>query len=338
MPGPGGGSRGGGFGGGSFGGGGRPSGGGFGGGSFGGGPRPTGGFGGPVHHGPHHRGHFHGPHFHPRRYRVGGGFGGGCFTVIVILLFIVFGLIYMLVPSSTITINGVELTTSFYDEATMQDYANEKYKEHFGSSSAYEDNILLVFLTNEAADGYYTIAWVGDNVDYDINAMFGEYSEYGYALENSINQEYYAYSLDTDLAKAITMMTDYVADMNLESSFMSESDQRALTKPGFQNLTELELNGEVLDKALSDFTEKTGIPCVLVIDSAEKVFNVATTEDTAQAQNLAGKIAQTGRGVSVVLVVVVAVIAVAVVAVILSRKKKQPEKQPKSENDTPWEE
>ena len=178
-PGGGGGSRGGGgFGGGSFGGGSRgggfSGGGGFGGGSFGG--RPSGGFGGgPHHHPPHH----HGPFFHGPRRRtyVGGGFGGGCFSVVVIALFVLFGGFWMLSPADNVTINWGEETVVggiAYDEATMQDYANDKYMQYFGSSSAVEDNILLVMLTNEECDGYYTIAWVGDNIDSSINNMFGE--------------------------------------------------------------------------------------------------------------------------------------------------------------------
>jgi hypothetical protein len=35
-----------------------------------------------------------------------------------------------------------------YDENTFQDYANRQYAAEFGGSSAYEDNILIVFLTD----------------------------------------------------------------------------------------------------------------------------------------------------------------------------------------------
>ncbi len=331
MPGPGGGSRGGGFGGGSFGGG-RPSGG-FGGGSFGAGGPSGGGFGGPPHHRPPHHGSFWRG---PRIYRVGGGFGGGCFGLVLVLIFVAFAVIYMMMSTtSTVTINGEEVN-SFYDEATMQDYADKKYKEHFGESSAYEDNILLVFLTNEEANGYYTIAWVGDNIDYEINFMFGEHSEYGQALSENVNANYYAYSLDTDLARVISTMTDYIAELNFESSFTIESDHSALTKSGFQNLTELELNSGVLNTALEQFTEKTGIPCVLVIDSVEKVFNIAESTENEQT-NSAVTVSKSGVGFGVGFVVIIAVIVIAIVAVLLSRKKKKPVEK-KSDNNMPWEE
>ena len=48
--------------------------------------------------------------------------------------------------------DGVTIQEDMYDEATMQDYANDKYMQYFCTSSAVEDNILLVFLTNEACD------------------------------------------------------------------------------------------------------------------------------------------------------------------------------------------
>lgn len=329
MAGPGGGSSGGGFGGGSFGGGSRggfSGGGGFGGGSFGGGPRP-GGFGGPSHHGPH----FHGPFWHgPRRYRVGGGFGGGCFGVIAILLFILFAVSYMIMPSTNVVIG--EENTAVYDEATMQDYANEKYKEYFGSSSAYEDNLLLVFLTNEEADGYYTIAWIGDNVNYEINSMFGEYTEYGDALSESINTNYYAYTLDNDLARAVGIMTNHISALNLTSSFVSESDHSNMVESGLQNLTSFDLSEDVVNSALKDFTEKTGIPCVIVVDSVESVFGTVNITDS----NNQAVASTTGVRVSTIALIALAAIII-VVAVLLIRSKKKTKAEPKKENDVPWE-
>ena len=296
-PGGGGGSRGGGgFGGGSFGGGSR-GGGGFGGGSFGGshggsfggshnggsfGGSHGGSFGGHHHHGPHH--HHHGPFFWGprRRVYVGGGFGG-CFTVIVVVLFFLFGAFWLLAPNEGVTITwGDEAINGIvYDEGTMQDYANEKYQKYFGNTSAVEDNILLVMLTNEACAGYYTIAWVGDNVDYSINEMFGEYTEYGDALYNNVD-EYFGYSLDTDLAEVVKEMTQHIENLGFSSSFNFESDRSNLADPKFVNMTTMDLTAEVVNSALQEFTDKTGIPMVIVVDSAEKVFgaddsNVVTT-------------------------------------------------------------
>ena len=273
MPGPGGGSSGGGFGGGSFGGGG----GGFGGGSFGG--NHGGSFGGGPHHTPPpHRPHFHGPFFGGwgRRRYVG---GGGCVSVIVISLFLIFFTISIFVPDGTTVYLGEEPVSAVvvgdvvYDEVVMQAYANDNYRKYFLDYDNYENNILLVFLTNEDCDGYYTIAWVGDNINFDINEMFGEYTEYGQALTNHINQDYYAYSLDTDLAAVIKEMTRSITEFGLETPFNNEFADYQMPSSKLDNNTALEMNTELVDSALADFTAQTGIPCVIVVDSAEKVFS-----------------------------------------------------------------
>lgn len=349
-PGGGGGSRGGGgFGGGSFGGGSR-GGGGFGGGSFGGshggsfgGSHNGGSFGG--HHGGHfggHHHHHHGPFFWGprRRVYVGGGFGGGCFTVIVIVLFFIFGAFWLFLPANNVTVNwGEEAMVDgiVYDEATMQGYANEKYMQYFGSSSATEDNILLVMLTNESCDGYYTIAWVGDNVDYDINTMFGEYTEYGDALYNNVD-EYFAYSLDSDLASVVKEMTQHIEALGLSSSFNFESDRSNLADSKFVNMTAMDLTPEIVNSALEEFTDKTGIPMVIVVDSAEKVFGTANSNVTVDAIRPAEPQISVEKTNPVLLITIaVVVVFLAVMGGIFIWTKKKPKTNNKKEETPPWE-
>ncbi len=304
MPGPGGGSSGGGFGGGSFGGGGHSGGsfgggGGFGGGSFGGnhggsfgGSNNGGSFGG--HHGGHFRGHHHGPHFHGPFFGGGWGWGrrrymgGGCGTGLIIAIFVIFLAVNVFIPEGDLFDDPFVVTEQYeidvdggvvYDEKTMQDYANAKYADSFAGISNYENNLLLVFLTNTACDGYYTIAWVGDNIRPEINEMFGEYTEYGQALENHINSNYFEYSLDTDLTAVIKEMKESIVSLNFDSPFLS--GDRDYTKPESRivNETLVEMNEELLNAELTDFTEKTGIPCVIVVDWAEEVFGTDHTEE-----------------------------------------------------------
>ncbi len=272
MPGPGGGSHGGGFGGGSRGGGhgGR--------GGFGGGPR--GGYG----HGPH------GPHRPPYR---GGMFGhpyygrrGGClgslvgmlmFPIILILIVVVFFLSFFGSAFTNVS-SGGEIR---YDEATFQKYANKQYAAEFGTSSAYEDNLLIVFLTNEETDGYYTIAWVGDNIKTDITAMFGnEHTAFGRAVLSSINNTYYAYSLGSNLVSVMDIMTDKVTELGLESSFRTKSDHSNMTASHLTNHTQLIVSEQTVDIALVNFTEQTDIPVVIVLDTMENVFGktIATSD------------------------------------------------------------
>ena len=342
-PGGGGGSRGGGgFGGGSFGGsrgGGFSGGGGFGGGSFGG--RPGGGFGGGPHHTPpppHH--HHHGPFFWgPRRRTVFYG-GGGCFSIVFIFIYIIFSALFFLMPDGAVIdfSDGVTIQEDIYDEATMQDYANVKYQKYFGNTSASEDNILLVMLTNEACDGYYTIAWVGDNVDYSINEMFGEYTEYGDALYNNVD-EYFGYSLDTDLASVVKEMTQHIEALGLSSSFNWESDRSNLADPKFVNLTTMDLTPEIVNSALQEFTDKTGIPMVIVIDSAERVFGVegynVTVENLRPAEP---QISVSKATPTLFITIAVVVVFLAVMGGIFVWTNKKPKaKKEKEEETPPWE-
>ncbi len=309
--------------------------GGFGGGSFTGGSRGGGSFGGGHHHSPPP--HHHGPHFYGPRRRtyVGGGFGGGCFSVMVIALFILFGGFWMFSTADNIHISYGEETVIdgiIYDEATMQDYANVKYNKYFGNTSATEDNILLVFLTNEACDGYYTIAWVGDNIDYDINEMFGEHTLYGTSLYQNID-DYYAYSLDTDLAQVIKDMTEQIASLGLATSFNMESDHSRMSEPKLVNQTSMDLNYEVVNSALSEFTDKTGIPIVIVVDYAEKVF----AESSVTVDNLYPEpqvsVSRINSFVPVIIGIAVVALAVFAIGFAVSKNKTKTKK----EETPPWE-
>lgn len=271
MPGPGGGSRGGGFGGGSRGG--------FGGGGMGRGP---GGFGGGFGRGPYRpRGHFFGPMFwgyrHPYYYGGGclGGLVGMLVAPIILIMIVVMTFISMFGSTVAIISNGGEVR---YNEADFQDYANEQYINEFGSSSAYEDNLLIIFLTNEEADGYYTIAWIGDNINTRINEMFGnQYSEFGRAMQSSVNSGYYAYSLSSNLAMVMEKMTDEVTELGLKSSFKSPSDHSKMTESHLTNRSDLSLNEQTVNSSLKSFTEATDIPVVIVVDSMETVFGKTIT-------------------------------------------------------------
>ncbi len=275
MAGPGGGgSSGGGFGGGSFGGGG-----GFSGGSFGG--NHGGSFGGNFGRGPHHH---HGPFFHRPFRRTYYG-GGGCGTLIFVAVFLFVALVYNFGEPDgyNVAVNGEPLYSYeigiVYDEAVMQDYADSTYEEVFGAYDGYEDNILLVFLTNDQADGYYTIAWVGDNIRSEVNEMFGEYTEYGEYLNEYINDTYYAYSLDTNLAQVVAAMESSITERGYDSVFRSEAAPIEEKKSRIIDYTDLDLTEELVNDFLVSFTENTGIPMVIVVDRAETVFGYGVVEN-----------------------------------------------------------
>lgn len=300
MAGPGGGARGGGFSGGSFGG----SRGGFSGGGFSGGYRPR-----TVYNS-----------YRPTHYRTGGGYGSqGCGCLIVPTFAILFFFIIVVAFLESFVVED-----GSYNEADFQNYANENYYSYFDSSSAVEDNILLVFITNEEADGYHTVAWVGDNVDREINELFGEYSEYGYAIDNNINWDYFGYSLDTDYAQVISYMTDSVCNLELESNFITDSDRTELIPSKVENRTGIDVTEDIVNEALEDFTEKTGIPCILLIDYDHNVFG---------AEEESGGIVEILKdNASVIIVtVIVSMACVAALIVILNERKKKKKKNDPTE-------
>ena len=269
MPGPGGGGRSGGFGGGSrgggFGGGHRPGG-------FGGGPRP-GGFYRPHYHRPFFFG-FHRPFF-------GYGYGGGClggflgmmFAPLLVLL-IAFSLIVNVLGSVGSSISNVASGGQIlYNEPIMQDYADRQYAAQFGKAIEYEDNILIVFLVDEKYDGYYTIAWVGDNINSEINNMFGnEYTEFGREMKENI-PSYFENSLSRNLASVVDGMTDNIVNLGLDSSFERDKGSPGNYKSHVSNQSSLQVNEETINYALTEFTSETDIPIVIVIDDIDNVFD-----------------------------------------------------------------
>lgn len=273
MPGPGGGSRGGGFGGGSFGGGGG-RGGGFGGGSFGGGG-----------HRPHH--HYHGGYYHRpffgfgfhRPYYYGGGCLSGLLGAIMLPIFIlIFTLVFFFASLTSAISNVASGGTVEYDEYKFQDFADAEYLKAFGpaSSSTYEDNILLVFLVNEEMDGYYCIAWVGDNVQNRINLMFGDEStELGASVRANVSGEY-KYSLDKSIALVVDDMAASVERLGLSSSHIKATADHNAESSVLRNYSSVNMTPDTVNASLKNFTDKTDIPIAVAVNLDETVFGRTT--------------------------------------------------------------
>lgn len=315
MAGPGGGGRSGGFGGGS-------RGGGFGGsrgGGFGGGHRP-GGFG--SYHGPHH--HYHRPFFFGW-HRPFFGYGGGCLGgmmgmlfVPVILILIVVSLLFSVFGSFGSAISNVANGGDYsYSEEQMQNYANRQYATEFNAAKEYEDNILIVFLVDEEREGYYTIAWVGDNIRYEINNLFGNQSTpFGQHMLAGVSG-YYEYSVSKNIATVVDEMTNEVVNLRLESSF----DKNYGSPDGYEshitNHSSLEINDETVNRALTDFTKETDIPIVIVVEDMGEVFD----------KNIAS-----GDLITVIMAVIIGGIAIYLI-VIAVKGKNNPPRDGESEED-----
>lgn len=390
MAGPGGGSRGGGFGGGSRGSGGGSRGGfsggsrGSSGGSFGGGSRGSGGFGGGFggghrgggFHGGHHPPppRHHGPIFHGRGYYGGGGYhhhhhGGGILSTIlafIIVIAIIFAFFKFVVGinsngikdwASDFQIEDTYSEDEYYDdgeysESLFQEYTNNKYKEIFGKTTCYEDNILVVFLTTDANDGYYTIAWVGDNLNYQITDMFGnEQTELGDAMSTSIS-DYHGYSLGSNLAQVVDKMTDSVTSLELDSPYKSKSDRSTVAESEVFNYSNCEFTEDTVNTSLKNFTEKTGVTFCIVVDNETNVFGGGSSQEqnlpvTNQSQNpdnknnsSIGVIGSADGPTSIVVgeeqednssskikIVVIVIIIVAVIILIIYLKKRSKKKE-----------
>lgn len=247
MPGPAGGSGGGGFGGGSRG---------SGGGGYGGGGGYRGG------------GFFYSPF--GRRYYGGGCLGGIVGILLLPIFIIVFALI--LAISSIITLIGAIANGGIvqYNERAFQDYANSQYQIYFGDySETYEDNILLVFTTTEDSDGYYTIAWAGDNISNEINLAFGENAAYGTSLKKNINTKDYKYALDKNLAMVVDDMRKTAKQYE---PFDVPSEGEHAPSKVVNGDTTLDFNTKTVQDALDKFTAETGISIVLIVDNEEDVF------------------------------------------------------------------
>ena len=264
MPGPGGGSRGGGFGGGSRGGGFSGGGGGFGGGGHG-------------HHG--HHGHYHHYHHGPRMIFLGGFWPGRCyyggggffhsFFAVLILPIIILVLFMAVLLGSFINSLGNILAggTVEYDELTMQEYANARYYEYFDSSSeGFEENILITFVIAEETDGYYTIAWVGNDLSRGVRDLYGdETTAFGNAVRSSIGDQY-KFSLPQNLHDVIDKMIAPTKTAGGADTTPSDGESR------FVNLSDISIAETTVMRAIENFHSETGIPVVLVVEDEKDVF------------------------------------------------------------------
>ncbi len=255
MPGPAGGSGGGGFGGGSRGGGGGTGGGGYRGGYYGGGRRYGGGF-----------------FFFPWRrpyYGFGGGFFGGLFglfflPIIILILAGIFLVSSIVTLISAIASGGIVQ----YSESKFQEYANEQYAAIYGEYTAsYEENLVLIFTTTEDFDGYYTIAWAGNNLPKRVRDLFSKNSVYGTSMKNNILTKDYRYSLSINLADVVYDLKNAADENILPTSETPRGPSQIHNRD-----EDLSFDTATVQKQLDEFTAKTGIPISIVVEDEEDVF------------------------------------------------------------------
>ena len=224
-------------------------------------------------------------------------------------------LVFVIVFLGSIVSTYIQYDGIFYDEKDMQRYANEQYRAAFEEYDGRENNIMIVFLTEEDTDGYYTIAWVGDNLNNHVNMMFGDESTaFGRAMYNYVSDDH-GYSLSSNLASVVEQMQYELERLSLDSHFRKDPVGDNVLPSHLINHSTLELNGEMLDDVLTDFTEATDIPIVIVVGNMEEVF---------------------GKGPSIFTILVLlgfAVIAVVLIVKAVKGSKKKPNGEGGDGND-----
>ena len=102
--------------------------------------------------------------------------------------------------------------------------------------------------------------------------MFGdEHTDFGRTMQMRV-QDYYAYSIDTDLIAVMRTMTEYVTNLGLESSFYKDYEGYERPESYLINYTEIDINKYAVGETLEEFTAATNIPIVIAVDYMENVF------------------------------------------------------------------
>ena len=162
-----------------------------------------------------------------------------------------------------------------YDEETFQDYVNAHYYREFENSTSIEANMMFFILTSENYDGFYKIAWVGDDIRYEVRDMFGkENTEFAETALDTINTEMYKYSLDTDIAALAKKMADMVVAKEFSSNLNEEKTPSSGVTSHLVNASNVQLTEQTVNEGLQYFEDKTDIPLVVVVDEAEDVFGI----------------------------------------------------------------
>lgn len=193
------------------------------------------------------------------------------FVPVIMIILIIFMLIGSFGSALGNVASGGQV---IYDESVMQEYADDRYYEVFGEYENYENNLLVVFLTNEEYDGYYAIAWAGFNLESQIYNLFGdERAAFSQMLLSTVNDTYYKNSLSKDLQMTMDKLATKIESFGLSDSFDDEFVYNGEMPPSrLVNYSTLDMSEDLVNSALSDFTERTGIPAVIVVDEMEEAI------------------------------------------------------------------
>lgn len=244
------------------------------------------------------------PFWGRRRY-----YGGGCLSSLLSPIILI---LFLVIISFSMCQNGLEIRQedSNYSEEALQDYANEQYARYFSGHGDYEDDLLLVVLTDEDNSSYAYIAWVGDHVVYDISDLLGNNDTLlGQTMASCINATNYKYSLDSNLAQVMDTLTEKIQSLDLTTSLTCGGSGKVITD--FANHTSLPMTESTVTDALDRFAQATGISVVIVVEDSEEVFG--SNSHTVSASSVS-------RGFTIVIVTLAILLAI-VLIIVRNRKK-----------------
>lgn len=233
--------------------------GGFSGGGFGGG----GGFrGGGYRRGPRMGGFWL---FGPRLY-----YGSGCLSWFfgpIIMLGVALILIVAILFSMVASIGQKKVA---YSESRAEEYALKQYETEFGNERGYEDKILLAFFTYEDHIEYRYIAKIGDDLTNSVYRMMRGTS--GSMLSQAINANVNSTGYETTLSRNLSGVVETLATRMEGSNVFTCGETHVDGASHLRNDSALQIKEEMVNSALADFTARTGIEMVIVVDEAVDVF------------------------------------------------------------------
>ena len=188
-------------------------------------------------------------------------------TIFSIVLFILF-----LVPTIDTCRDGGNIV---YNDSSAVSHRDTQYAKYFDGSNE-KNGLLIVFLiddSNSKYDQYLCISKVGENIADKVKAEFGlDSSSFGKSVLKEIDKEYKD-SFSGDIVAVMDTMTKEVTDHGLSSSFKDSEISADTSVSRVINHTPLAISQDMINKSLNRFSDETGLPVVIVIDSLDNVFD-----------------------------------------------------------------
>ena len=166
---------------------------------------------------------------------------------------------------------SIDESRAVAEEERLADFASARYELHFGDTACHEDNLLLAFVVYEDCEQFSYMTWVGDHIN---DATFDQLRGEGTWLDDLLTRQVeldYRDTLSEDLSGAIRAMAEQIQSEAPAGSYTCSEDHSE-SPTGLHDLTELDLNRELIEASLEYFRETTGIPMVLVVEDATDLY------------------------------------------------------------------